>query len=58
MAAKTAENRFCHVPCGAMDQVASACGRAGHALLLDCRTLVAEEGPFPLARDLLDDVFA
>ncbi len=49
MTAKLAENRFCHVPCGAMDQVASACGREGHALLLDCRTLKAEEVPFPAA---------
>ena len=24
------------VPCGLMDQVASACGRAGHVLVLDC----------------------
>jgi galactokinase len=37
--AKLAENGFCRVPCGAMDQVASACGREGCALLLDCRTL-------------------
>jgi galactokinase len=34
-----AENEFCHVPCGIMDQVASACGKAGCALLLDCETL-------------------
>lgn len=45
--ARAAENHFCGVPCGAMDQVASACGRAGHALLLDCRTLGIEEVPFP-----------
>jgi galactokinase len=37
--ARKAENEFCRVPCGAMDQMASACGRQGHALLLDCRTL-------------------
>lgn len=45
--ARLAENRFCHVPCGAMDQVASACGRTDHALLLDCRTLVATAVPMP-----------
>ena len=27
------------VPCGVMDQMASVFGRAGHALLLDCRSL-------------------
>jgi galactokinase len=32
-----AENRFVGVPCGIMDQFAVTCGRAGHALLLDCR---------------------
>lgn len=37
--ARKSENEFCHVPCGAMDQVASACGRENHAILLDCRTL-------------------
>jgi galactokinase len=37
--ARKAENGFCHVPCGIMDQMASACGRAGGALLLDCRSL-------------------
>ncbi|MBM4397482.1 MAG: galactokinase, partial [Deltaproteobacteria bacterium] len=49
MAAKAAENGFCRVPCGAMDQVASACGREGHAILLDCRTLAFEAVPFPPA---------
>jgi galactokinase len=42
-----AEQRFAGVPCGVMDQVASACGRRGHALLLDCRTLGAESVPLP-----------
>ena len=37
--ARQAENDFCHVPCGIMDQVASACGQPGSALLLDCETL-------------------
>ncbi|MCE2726004.1 MAG: galactokinase [Planctomycetaceae bacterium] len=32
-----AENLFAGVPCGIMDQFAVTCGRAGHALLLDCR---------------------
>lgn len=39
--ARMAENRFCRVPCGIMDQMASACGQAGKAVLLDCRSLEA-----------------
>ena len=45
--ARKAENDFCHVPCGIMDQMASACGREGHALLLDCRSLAIDPVPFP-----------
>ncbi len=45
--ARMAENEFCHVPCGAMDQVASACGLAGHMLLLDCRTMEITPVAFP-----------
>lgn len=45
--ARRCENHFCGVPCGAMDQVASACGVEGHALLLDCRTLRGDAVPFP-----------
>ncbi|MBL8058858.1 MAG: galactokinase [Anaerolineales bacterium] len=41
-----AENAYVGVNCGIMDQFASACGQAGYALLLDCRTL--EWGPLPL----------
>lgn len=37
--AQTAEQVATGVPCGAMDQLASVFGRAGHALLLDCRSL-------------------
>ncbi len=37
--AQRAERDYAGAPCGLMDQVASACGRAGCALLLDCRTL-------------------
>ena len=34
-----AEHRASGVPCGVMDQLASLCGIAGHALLIDCTTL-------------------
>jgi galactokinase len=37
--AQTAEQMATGVPCGAMDQLASVFGCAGHALLLDCRSL-------------------
>ncbi len=38
LAAQAAELLASGVPCGLMDQLASIGGRAGHALLLDCRT--------------------
>jgi len=34
-----AEHRHAGVPCGLMDQLAVGAGRAGHALLVDCRSL-------------------
>ena len=37
------------VPCGIMDQMASVHGRAGYALLLDCRTLAIEPIALPAA---------
>jgi galactokinase len=42
-----AEQRFAGVPCGMMDQVTSALGKAGHALLIDCRSLDVRFVPFP-----------
>jgi len=44
--ARRAENEIAGVPTGAMDQLASLYGVAGHALLLDCRTL--QISPVPL----------
>ena len=40
-----AENQFAGVPCGIMDQFAVTCGRAGHALLLDCRSRAIRHVP-------------
>lgn len=34
-----AENQFVGCNCGIMDQLISACGEQGHALLIDCRSL-------------------
>ncbi len=48
MAAHHAENDFVGVPTGVMDQFISALGRAGHALLLDCRTLEHRHIPINL----------
>ncbi len=42
-----AENEYVGVRCGIMDQMASVWGRAGHAILLDCRTLEVEHVPIP-----------
>ena len=38
-ATQRAENEYVGVPCGIMDQSISLMGKAGHALLLDCRDL-------------------
>ncbi len=46
--AHRAETDFVGVPCGVMDQMASALTPAGSALLLDCRTLETEAVPVPL----------
>ena len=47
--AQRGENEYVGVACGLMDQFASAFGKAGHALLLDCRSL--EHRAVPLALD-------
>jgi galactokinase len=50
--AQRAENEFVGVPSGIMDQSASLLGQAGHALLLDCRSLETAQVPFdPAAAD-------
>jgi galactokinase len=46
-AAQRAENEYVGVQCGIMDQFASANGRAGNALLLDCRSLQSTAAPLP-----------
>ncbi|MCA9960120.1 MAG: galactokinase [Anaerolineales bacterium] len=42
-----AENKWVGVNCGIMDQMISAAGQAGHALLIDCRSLETESVPLP-----------
>jgi len=48
--ARRAENEFVGVPSGIMDQSASLLCQAGHALLLDCRSLDSSQVPFDPAR--------
>lgn len=43
--AQQAEHQYAGVKCGIMDQYASACGKAGHAMLLDCETLECKYVP-------------
>ena len=48
-AGQRAENLWMGVNCGIMDQLISAGGKAGQAILIDCRSL--EMRPVPLPRD-------
>ena len=45
--AQRAENRFVGVNCGIMDQLISARAEAGHALLIDCRSLSGQPVHLP-----------
>jgi galactokinase len=46
-ACQRAEHRASHVPCGIMDQLTSAAGVAGCALLINCRSETFEPVPIP-----------
>jgi galactokinase len=51
--AQRAENGYVGVPCGIMDQLVAMHGRAGHAVLIDTRSLALEHLPFrPADHDL------
>jgi galactokinase len=52
-AGQLAEHRFADCQCGLLDQLASAGGVAGHALLLDCRTLQLQPIPLPAGTAVL-----
>ncbi|MBN1908890.1 MAG: galactokinase [Pirellulales bacterium] len=45
--AQRAENGWVGMQCGIMDQLASAAGQAGHAVLIDCRSLAVTPVPLP-----------
>jgi len=49
LAGQSAENDYAGVRSGMMDQLASALGRAGHALFIDCRSLEITPVPLPKA---------
>ena len=44
---QAAEHAAVGVPCGLLDQLASACGREGHAMVVDFTTLAVEHVPLP-----------
>ena len=44
---QAAENDFIHCQCGVMDQMISACGLQGHAMLLDCESLETKAVAIP-----------
>jgi galactokinase len=46
-AGQEAEHAAVGVPCGLLDQLASACGREGHAMVVDFTTLDVEHVPVP-----------
>lgn len=54
LAAQEAEHEFVGIRSGIMDQFASAFGKAGHALLIDCRSLETEQIPL----DITDAIIA
>ncbi|MDC8831999.1 galactokinase [Alteromonas gilva] len=47
LAGQKAENTFVGCSCGIMDQLISAMGQAGHAMLLDCQSLTMQHCPLP-----------
>lgn len=48
-----AENAWVGVNCGIMDQLISAAGVAGHALLIDCRSLAVQPVPLPAGAEVV-----
>ena len=51
--AQRAENDFVGIKCGIMDQLSSACGSQGNALLIDCRSLEVRLVPVPVGLAIL-----
>ena len=53
LACQRAENDFVGMKCGIMDQFVSAFGEAGHAILIDCRSLEHRAVPLPEGLELV-----
>ena len=53
LAGQRAENKFCGVNCGIMDQFASAMGLEKHAILLDCASITHKYVPLDLGDNVL-----
>ncbi len=53
VACQRAEQVASGVPCGVMDQLASAAGREGHALVIDCSSLAIEAVALPNEADIV-----
>ncbi len=51
--AQSCECDFVGTKCGIMDQLVSACGVAGHAVLIDCRSLLCTPIPIPADTSIL-----
>ncbi len=51
--AQRAENDFVGCACGIMDQLISTRGQAGHALLIDCRSLLCAPVPLPMGTSII-----
>ena len=52
-ACRRAENQYVGTRCGIMDQLACTAARAGHALLIDCRSNEIEHIPLPASARLV-----
>ncbi|NDV90370.1 galactokinase [Alteromonas sp. 345S023] len=48
-----AENTFVGCSCGIMDQLISAMGKEGNAMLLDCESLAIEHSPLPATHQIV-----
>ena len=57
LACQKAEHEFAGTPCGLMDQLVSATGRAGCAIRIDCRDASTEAVPLPRASDAVFVIF-
>ncbi|HEY0956819.1 MAG TPA: galactokinase [Roseateles sp.] len=53
LAGQRAENVYAGCQCGVLDQMSSALGVSGHALLLDCRSLDVQPMPLPAGTAVL-----